>query len=119
MESVFMKPRAVRIPLVEARVTFNGSVVRLVNISRSGALVAVASAPATGSEGSLTVSHAYTTITIDGRVVRSDRAVSPDEGEDSGWQAAIVFTAPPPDEITALLRRVVSPRLKPEERVRV
>lgn len=114
-----MKPRAVRIPLVEARVTFNGGAVRLVNISRSGALVAVASVPAEGSEGSLTVAHAHTTITIEGRVVRVGLAVSADDDQESSWQAAIVFTAPPPEEITALLRRVVSPRLKPEDRVRV
>ena len=113
-----MKPRAVRIPLVDATVAFDGHAVRLVNISRTGALVRLAEPHAAGTEGSLTLTHAYTTVRIDGRVVRVGIVGSPDGDDDLAWQAAIAFTAPPPDEITALLRRVVAPRPVAADRVR-
>jgi hypothetical protein len=113
-----MKPRAVRIPLEDATVAFDGRAVRLVNISRTGALVRLARPHAAGTEGSLTVTHAYTTVTIDGRVVRVALAESPGAEDALSWQAAIAFTAPPPDEITALLRRLVAPRPVPPQRVR-
>jgi hypothetical protein len=114
-----MKPRAVRIPLVEARVTFNGAEVDLVNISRTGALLASAGPQTVATSGSLVVTHASTTVTIDGRIVRSDSVTAGQDGDEAGWRAAIEFTAPPPDEVTALLRRVVSPRVLPADRIRV
>jgi hypothetical protein len=118
-ENVLMKPRAVRIPLVEARVTFNGVSVGLVNISRTGALLAADSPQDIGTAGSLVVTHAHTTVTIDGRIVRANDVAAGRDGDDRGRHIAIEFTAPPPDEITALLRRVVSPRVLAADRIRV
>jgi hypothetical protein len=118
LEMSTMKPRAVRIPLLDATVTFNGAIVRLVNISRTGALFASATPP-TEDDGRLTLSHAHTTVIIDGRLVRVGVAADAEgEDEETLWEAAIVFTAPPPDEIMALLRRVVSPRVTAADRLR-
>ncbi len=105
-----MKLRAVRIPLVDALVTFDQRPVRVVNISRTGALLHSPTRPDVGIEGHLRLTHAHTSVTIGSRVVRVDVAERVEPIEDGAWSAAITFTAPPPDEIAALLRRVVAPR---------
>jgi hypothetical protein len=114
-----MKVRAVRIPLVDALVTFDARLVRLVNISRTGALVYAELPWEVGAKGSLTVTYGHTTVKIDGRVVRVGISAPFDPLAEPGWQAAVVFTAPPPEEITALLRRLVAPRPRETQPLRV
>lgn len=101
-----LKPRAVRISIADAVVTFKGTRVGLMNISRTGALLRVQSAAEIGATGHLVISHNHTTIHMEGKVVRCNLAgTGPQDGE---WLAGISFIAPPPPEITALLRRIIS-----------
>lgn len=103
-----MHPRAVRIRLYDARVAFNRRQATLVNISRTGALLRVNTPAKVGSGGSLVITHNHTTIQIDVRVVRVAVASSASAISDGDWHAGIKFVAPPPEEITHLLRRIMS-----------
>jgi hypothetical protein len=103
-----LKPRAVRISIADAIVTFMGKQATLVNISRTGALLRVHSTLPVESTGQLTISHNHTTIHMEGRVVRSAVATMAGGPNDGDWTAGITFIAPPPPEITALLRRIIS-----------
>ena len=99
------KPRAVRISIAEAVVTFNGKQATLVNISRTGALLRVHAALPVNTTGELTISHNHTTVQMEGRVVRAGIAGGPN---DDDWTVGLTFIAPPPPEITALLRRIIA-----------
>ena len=99
------KPRAVRISIAEAVVTFNGKQATLVNISRTGALLRVHAALPVNTTGELTISHNHTTVQVEGRVVRAGIAGGPN---DDDWTVGLTFIAPPPPEITALLRRIIA-----------
>ncbi len=99
------KPRAVRISIAEAVVTFNGKQATLVNISRTGALLRVHAALPVNTTGELTISHNHTTVQMEGRVVRAGIAGGPN---DDDWTVGLTFIAPPPQEITALLRRIIA-----------
>ena len=102
------KPRAVRISISDAVVTFMGKQATLVNISRTGALLRVQTTLPVDTAGQLTISHNHTTIHMEGRVVRSAMASTAGGPNDGDWTAGITFIAPPPPEITALLRRIIS-----------
>ena len=99
------KPRAVRISISEAVVTFKATQATLVNISRTGALLRFHAALPVDTTGELTLSHNHTTIHIEGRVVRTGTAGGPSDGD---WMVGLTFIAPPPPEITALLRRIIA-----------
>ena len=103
-----MQPRAVRVPLLEAYVRFNGLDATLVNISRSGALLRLREPVEVGSNARLTLSQRATTIEIHGKVVRAVRegATIIDIGDDR--HVGISFVSPPPPEVTALLRRLIA-----------
>ncbi len=103
-----MQPRAVRIPIYDATVAFNRRQVTLVNISRTGALLRVHAPAPLGSEGRLVIGYKHTTIQIDARVVRCHLASTAGTAADGDWNAGIKFVAPPPDEVTQLLRRIIS-----------
>ena len=104
------KPRAVRISISEAVVTFKGKQATLVNISRSGALLRVHAALPVEATGQLTISHNHTTVQMEGRVVRTGMAGTGTAGgpNDGDWTVGLTFIAPPPPEITALLRRIIA-----------
>ena len=102
------KPRAVRISISDAVVTFMGKQATLVNISRTGALLRVHSQLPIDAAGQLTISHNHTTIHMEGRVVRGTMAGTGGGPNDGEWMAGLTFIAPPPPEITALLRRIIS-----------
>jgi hypothetical protein len=102
------KPRAVRISISDAVVTFMGKPATLVNISRTGALLRVRSLLQVEATGQLTISHNHTTIQLEGRVVRAAMATTAGGPNDGDWTAGLTFIAPPPPEITALLRRIIS-----------
>ena len=102
------KPRAVRISIADAVVTFKGKQATLVNISRTGALLRVHALLAVDTAGQLTISHNHTTIHMEGRVVRSSAASTAGGPNDGDWVAGHTFIAPPPPEITALLRRIIA-----------
>ncbi len=99
------KPRAVRISIAEAVVTFKEKQATLVNISRTGALLRVHAALPVDTTGQLTISHNHTTVQMEGRVVRTGIAGGPN---DDDWTVGLTFIAPPPPEITALLRRIIA-----------
>ena len=103
-----MQPRAVRVPLLETYVQFKGRDAILVNISRSGALLRMREPVAVGENARLTLSQRSTTIEIDGRVVRADAGgrAPVDIGDER--HVGISFVAPPPPEVTALLRRLIA-----------
>lgn len=105
-----MQPRAVRVPLLEAYVTFNGFDATLVNISRSGALLRMREPAEVGTDARLILSQRSTTIVIDGKVVRAVKggATVVDIGDER--HVAISFVAPPPPEVTSLLRRLIAQR---------
>jgi hypothetical protein len=102
-----MQPRAVRVPLLETVVRFNGQDASLVNISRSGALLRMFEPVEIGADARLTLSQRSTTIEIDGKVVRArgggGAAIEPDE-----HHVGVSFGSPPPPEVTALLRRLIA-----------
>ena len=102
------KPRAVRISIAEAVVTFNGKQATLVNISRTGALLRVHAALPIDTTGQLTISQNHTTVQMEGRVVRTGMAGTAGEPNDGDWTVGLTFIAPPPPEITALLRRIIA-----------
>ena len=103
-----MQPRAVRVPLLDAYVRFNGFGATLVNISRSGALVRLSEPAEVGTNARLTLSQHSMTIEIDGKVVRAVEggAAIVDCGDDR--LVGITFVSPPPREVTALLRRLIA-----------
>lgn len=103
-----MQPRAVRIPLYEATVSFDQHPASLVNISRTGALLRVHSPAEAGHEAPLVISHNHTMIQIDVRVVRTCLAPVPGRIDEGTWYAGVKFVAPPPLEIAQLLRRIIS-----------
>lgn len=103
-----MQPRAVRIEIHDATVSFQRRFASLVNISRSGALLRVHAPGVVGSTGRLGLTHAHTTIQIDARIVRSTLASTPGAASDGDWLVGIEFVAPPPPEVTQLLRRVIA-----------
>ena len=103
-----MKPRAVRISIHDATVTFQRRAVTLMNISRSGALVRVHAPAVIGSTGRLVITHAHTTVQIDGRVVRTRLASTPGTAHDGDWEAGVEFVSPTPPEVAQLLKRVIS-----------
>ena len=92
-----MQPRAVRVPLLEAYVRFNGFDATLVNISRSGALLRMREPVEVGANARLTLSQRSTTIEIDGKVVRAVRggATIVDIGDDRhvGYFVRVAATA--------------------------
>ncbi|MFN7985668.1 MAG: PilZ domain-containing protein, partial [Vicinamibacterales bacterium] len=96
-----MQPRAVRVPLLETIVRFNGREASLVNISRSGALLRMSDPVEVGSEARLTLSQRSTTIEIDGKVVRARGGESAllEPGE---RHVGVSFGSPTPHEVTAL-----------------
>ena len=100
-----MQPRAVRVPLIETYVRFNGVDATLVNISRSGTLLRLREPVEVGSNARLTLSQRSITIEIDGKVVRGGATIV-DIGDDR--YVGISFVAPPPPEVTALLRRLIA-----------
>ncbi len=102
------KPRAVRISISDAVVTFMGKQATLVNISRTGALLRVHAPLQVDVAGQLTISHNHTTIHMEGRVVRGSMAATAGGPNDGDWAVGLAFIAPPPPEITALLRRIIS-----------
>ncbi len=102
------KPRAVRISIADAVVSFMGTTASLVNISRTGALLRVHLPSQVDATGQLTISHNHTTIHMEGRVVRVNRAATAGSSDDGDWMAGLIFIAPPPPEITALLRRIIA-----------
>lgn len=102
------KPRAVRISISDAVVTFRGKQATLVNISRTGALLRVHAPQEINATGQLTISHNHTTIHMEGRVVRGAQAATAGGPNDGDWMAGLTFIAPPPPEITALLRRIIA-----------
>jgi hypothetical protein len=102
------RPRAVRISISDAVVSFAGMQATLVNISRTGALLRVHAMLEVESTGQLVISHNHTTIHMEGRVVRASRASTAGGPKDGDWLAGLTFIAPPPPEITALLRRIIS-----------
>jgi hypothetical protein len=103
-----MKPRAVRIAMVDAVISYDGQPATLLNISRSGALLRLRDLAPIGTDGRLTITHAHITIGIDARVARTSAAPATAGGIDGDSHAGISFVAPPPPEITALLRRLIS-----------
>ena len=103
-----MQPRAVRIPIYDAVVTFDEQPATLVNISRTGALLRVHAAARVGRESAVVITHNRTTIQLDARVVRSSSAPVPGGPHEGEWHTGIRFVAPPPIEITQLLRRIIS-----------
>ena len=103
-----MQPRAVRVPLLEAYVRFNGFDATLLNISRSGALLRLREPVEIGSSARLTLSQRSTTIEIDGKVVRAERGGAAIIDLDDDRHVGISFVAPPPPEVTALLRRLIA-----------
>ncbi len=102
-----MQPRAVRVPLLETIVRFNGLEASLVNISRSGALLRMSEPVEVGSSARLTLSQRSTTIEIEGKVVRArvsgGAAIEPGERH-----VGVSFGSPTPHEVTALLRRLIA-----------
>ena len=102
------KARAVRISISDAVVTFMGKQATLVNISRTGALLRAHSPLQVDATGQLTISHNHTTIHMEGRVVRGTMASTAGGANEGDWMVGLTFIAPPPPEITALLRRIIS-----------
>jgi hypothetical protein len=102
-----MQARAVRVQLRDTFARFNGRDATLVNISRSGALLQVDETIGVGTLGRLILSQRSTTIEIDGKVVREvDR---PSRSlETDARQVGIAFVSPNPQEVTALLRRLIA-----------
>lgn len=101
-----MKPRAVRVRVRKVNVRFNGRDASVVNISRSGMLLKLSDPAPLGSKCRLTLSQRSTTIEIDGKVVRQDAG---ETGEDTdGQHVGINFVSPPPPEVAALLRRLLT-----------
>ena len=105
-----MQPRAVRIPIYDATVMFNAKDATLVTISRTGALLRVHSPARVGSDGPIVITQNHTTIRIEATVVRSGMAPLSGRGDEGEWHAGIKFVAPPPAEITQLLRRIMALR---------
>ena len=103
-----MKPRAVRISIHDASVSFQRRAVTLINISRSGALIRVHAPAVVGSTGRLVITHAHTTVQIDGRVARTRLASTPGASYDGDWEAGVEFVSPTPPEVAQLLKRVIS-----------
>ena len=95
------KPRAVRISISEAVVTFKGKQTTLVNISRTGALLRVHAELPIDTTGQLTISHNHTAIHMEGRVVRGGLAGTAGGPNDGDWTVGLTFIAPPPPEIPA------------------
>ncbi len=102
------KPRAVRISIADSVVTFLEQPATLVNISRTGALLRVHAPPQVDASGQLTISHNHTTIQMEGRVVRRNMAGTAGGPNDRDWMVGLTFISPPPPEVTALLRRIIS-----------
>lgn len=103
-----MQPRAVRIPLYDATVSFDQHPASLVNISRTGALLRMHGPAQTGYEGPVVIGHNHTTIHIDVRVVRTCLAPVAGRTDEGTWYVGVKFVAPPPLEIAQLLRRIIS-----------
>ncbi|MGC4083922.1 MAG: hypothetical protein QM736_17885 [Vicinamibacterales bacterium] len=57
------------------------------------------------------ITHRGTSIHLEARVMRGDMS-SASSAQDGAWHAGIKFVAPPPIEITQLLRRIVSVALR-------
>lgn len=102
-----MQPRAVRIQLEDAIVSFDHDPVSLVNISRTGALLRVHGPATVGRAAKLVITHNHTTIQLDAEVVRTAMAGTAGREEEGDWQAGVRFVAPPPTEIVQLLRRII------------
>ena len=102
------RARAVRISISDAVVTFKDKQATLVNISRTGALLRMHALVEVESTGQLVISHNHTTIHMEGRVVRASKESTAGGAKEGAWMAGLTFIAPPPPEITALLRRIIS-----------
>lgn len=102
-----LQPRAVRIQIDTAIVSFNHDPVVLLNISRTGALLRVHGPARIGLAARLVITHNHTTIQLDAEVVRTRMAGTAGRAEDGDWQAGVRFVAPPPKEIVQLLGRII------------
>lgn len=102
-----LQPRAVRIALDDAIVSFDHDPVSLVNISRTGALLRVHGPATVGRAARLVITHNHTTIQLDAEVVRTGMAGTAGHQDEGDWQAGVRFVAPPPTEIIQLLKRII------------
>lgn len=102
-----MQARAVRVKIHDVRVRYCGEAAGLVDISRAGALLRVPRQSSVGAQSTIGFDVGEEHVEVTGQVVRC--CMDPDSmsAHTERWLVGVVFVAPSPHEITAMLHRLI------------